>query len=142
MTWSSGQTGDAHASSRGIDAADGGEHVVDQAAGRGEGDAGADAVAGLAGAEHGRQPLGEPPLDALRGDGDDLLGEGVRQRAGQQIRQAGREQRGPLGPVDVEHLACIADGPALASGVRRGASGPLTAIAPRGRQSAQLVQPQ
>ena len=94
----------------GINATYFGEHVVDQSAGRGKGDAGADAVRRLIGAEDRRQPLGEPSLDALRGDGDDLLSEGVRQRARQQIRQAGGEQRGPLGPVDVEHLACISDG--------------------------------
>ena len=53
-------------------------------------------------AEDVRQPLAQPPLDALGGDDDELLGEWVGQRIGEQCAEAVGQQVGALGAVEVQ----------------------------------------
>ena len=58
-----------------------------------------------------RQPLGQPALDSPGGDDDEILGERVRGRAGQQFPQSVREDVGSLRAVDVQgHLISTLDG--------------------------------
>ena len=99
MTSSSGQTiasGDHGSSS--IGAGD----LGDQRPRVAERDAGADAVLAVAAAEDVGQPLAQPALDALGGDDDEFLGEGVGQRIGQQGTEAVGEQIGALSAVEVQ----------------------------------------
>ena len=67
-----------------------------------EGDAGADAVLPVTAAEDVRQPLAQPPLDALRRDDDDLFGEGIVKRVGEEGAEAVGQEVGPFGTVDVK----------------------------------------
>ena len=59
-------------------------------------------LASTAGAELVREALCQPPLDALLGHDDDLPGEGVRQRAREQLAELVGEEVGPLRAVEVK----------------------------------------
>ena len=69
-----------------------------------ERDACADAVLSGPAAEDVRQPLAQPPLDALGRDDDELLGEGVGQRIGEQGTEAVGQQVGPLSAVEMKAI--------------------------------------
>ncbi len=56
----------------------------------------------VAAAEDVRQPLAQPALDALGRDDDELLGERVGQRIGEQGAEAVGEEVGALGAVQVQ----------------------------------------
>ena len=89
-----------------------GEHR-DERAGTKELHSRADPVSASAGgAEPVREPLRQPPLDALLGHDDDLPGEGVRQRARQQLAELVGEDVGPLCAVEVKSHAPTVSAPA------------------------------
>ncbi len=67
-----------------------------------EGDAGADAVLPVPAAEDVRQPLAQPPLDALRRDDDELFGEGVVKRVGEEGTEAVGQEVGSFSTVEVQ----------------------------------------
>ncbi len=75
-----------------------------------EADAGADpVVTGGTGAEPVRQPLREPPFDTFGRHHDNIAGEGVLERCGQQVRQPVGEHVGSRGAMDPEtHRGSIA----------------------------------
>ncbi len=81
-----------------VDAAD----LGDQRARVAEGDACADAVRAGAAAQEVAQPLTQPALDALGGDDDDLFGERIVQRVGEQGTQAVGEKVGAFSAVKVQ----------------------------------------
>ena len=98
MTSSSGQTiasGDHGSSS--VGAAD----LGDQRPRAAEGDAGAHPVLTGAATEDMGQPLAQPSLDAVGGDEDEFLGEGVRQRIGEQGTEAVGQQIGALSAMEM-----------------------------------------
>ena len=76
-----------------------------------EGDACAHAV-GAAGrrAEPVRQPLGQPPLDALGRHRHHLGGERVLRRHGEQLAERVGQRVGALGPMYVEHYVTSSGG--------------------------------
>ena len=90
---------------RRIDAGHGLQRGADEAAREGEVQVGADAVspAGARRTQHVGQALRQPPLDAARGDGDDLGRERVVQRRAEYGGEGVDETIGPLGPVDDQH---------------------------------------
>ncbi len=79
-----------------IDARDGGDRVADQHPRGREADVGADPEAV-------REPLGQPALHPARGDRDDLGGERVLGRIGEDGAQREHQPVGAFGSVDVQH---------------------------------------
>src|SRR3954469_8049712 len=74
----------------------------DQRARVAERDACADAVLSGSTAEDVRQPLAQPPLDALGRDDDELLGERVGQRIGEKRTEAIGQEIGSLRAVEMQ----------------------------------------
>ena len=74
----------------------------DQRARIAERDTRADAVLPGSAAEDVRQSLAQPPLDALRRDDDELVGERIVQRVREEGAEAVSQQIGPFGSVDVK----------------------------------------
>ena len=99
MTSSSGQTrlSGCHGSS-----SVGSGDLGDERARVAERDAGADAVLPAPAAEDVRQPLAQPPLDALRRDDDELFGEGIVKRVGEEGTEAVGQEVGSFGTVDMQ----------------------------------------
>ena len=87
----------------------------DERTGVAEGDAGADAVLPVPAAEDVRQPLAQPPLDALRRDDDDLFGEGVVKRVGEEGTEAVGQEVRPFGTVDMQAHHRAPRGPAASA---------------------------
>ena len=85
-----------------LDPAGCGDGLVDEPGRAGEADVRRDPVA-VGGAEHGRQALRQPPLDALGRDGHDLGGERVGQRLGEDLGQRVHQGDGPLGAMEHQH---------------------------------------
>ena len=81
------------------------ERGADEAARKGEVQVGADAVspAGARRTQHVGKALREPPLDATRGDGDDLRLERIVQRRAEYGGEGVDQTIGPLGSVDDQH---------------------------------------
>jgi len=77
-----------------------------------EPDAGADPVATSSDAEPVRQPLGQPPLDATRGNDHDLLGKGVAEGRREQVAERLRQQVGARCPVQVKRHGATLGGAA------------------------------
>lgn len=99
----------------------GGEHrLLDERAGRGEGDAREDPVRPpRPRPEPRRERLGEPPLHPPGGDGDEFGRERVRRRHGQQPAEGGHERVGAIGSMDVEHSGQVVPHPAGSRSPRR-----------------------
>ena len=56
----------------------------------------------VAAAEDVRQPLAQPPLDALRRDDDELFGERIGERIGEQRAEAVGQEVGAFGAVEMQ----------------------------------------
>ena len=85
-----------------VGAGDQPQYLSDERAGVAERDARADAIVLCAAAEDVREPLAEPPLDALGRDDDELLGERVGQWIGEQCAEAVGQQIGAFSAVEME----------------------------------------
>ena len=89
----------------GVDARRGSQRALDDPAWRRERHVGADPVVAIGRrAEVERQPLCDPPLDALGRHGDDLGRERIRGRGGEGLAEGVDEGVGAGGSVEVEHL--------------------------------------
>ena len=86
----------------GIHTAAGGQDVGDETGGVGELDVGGDTV-GVDRAQAQGEALHDPPLDTLRGHGDDLRGERIGQRRRKQVGQTVGERGGAGGGVHGQH---------------------------------------
>ncbi len=88
----------------GVDARRGSQRALDDPAWRRERHVGADPVLAIGRrAEVERQPLCDPPLDALGRHGDDLGRERIRERGGEGLAEGVDEGVGAGGSVEVEH---------------------------------------
>ena len=63
-------------------------------------------------AEPVRQPLGQPPLDATRGNDHDLLGKGVAEGRREEVAERLRQQVGARCPVQVKRHGATLGGAA------------------------------
>jgi hypothetical protein len=89
----------------------GGDHCgAEQVVGRRERDPRADAVPAPPGPEPVRQALGQPPLDAAGGHGDDVDGERVGERPREQVAERVDQRSAADGVVDVEHARDVRRG--------------------------------